>query len=246
LAEARGRIIVFTDDDVVPPRDWLVKLCAPLLRGEADVVAGGVRLASHLRRAWMTPGQRAWLADTEFLGAGTPGRIVSANMAIARSVLKKVPEFDPELGPGALGYGEDTLFSQQLKLTGCRVVGVLDPAVEHHFPESRLERQSWLEAARKMGRTDAYLAHHWEHAQWSRPRWLLLKAVLRFAVCRASSRHGTPPAADPALPRLADATRHLHACLHYLRERRKPRHYTQRGSVKQPDLNAGATSGTAP
>ena len=103
-----------------------------------------------------------------------------------------------------------------------------------------------MEAARRLGRTDAYLAHHWEHARWARPRWLLLKAAWRCAFWRARSRPGMPPAADPALPRLAAATRHLHACLHYLRERRKPRHYARRGGVKRSDPHAAAVipSGT--
>ena len=241
LAGARGDILVFTDDDVIPPRDWLAKLCAPIRRGEAEAVAGGVRVAAHLEQPWLTPDQRAWLASTEVLDPGSPGRMLGGNMAFSRSVLAKVPAFDPELGPGALGYGEDTLFSEQLKAAGYRVVGVFDALVEHHFQARRLDRSGWLEAARKMGRVDAYLAHHWEHARWARPRWLLLKAALRFAACRVRSRRGMTPAVDPALPRLAEATRHLHACLRYLHERRKPHHYTPRGVVKLagPGVAAG-------
>ena len=226
LADARGDILAFTDDDVIPPRDWLVKLCAPIRRGEADAVTGAVRLAPHLKRCWMTPDQRAWLASTEALDPARPGRMLGGNMAIARAVLAKVPAFDPHLGPGALGYG---------------VVGVFDALVEHHFQAARLERPGWLEAARKLGRTDAYLAHHWEHASWTRPRWLLLKAALRFAACRVRSRGGMPPAVDPALPRLTEATRHLHACLHYLRERRKPRRYDRHGAMQSSPPHAGVT-----
>ncbi len=238
LAQARGDILFFTDDDVLPPRDWLTKLGAPILRGEAEAVAGAVRLAPHLERPWMTPDQRAWLADTTFLEPGGPERMLGGNMAISRLVLEKVPAFDPDLGPGALGYGEDTLFSEQLKAAGYRVVGVFDSPVEHHFEAKRLDRQGWLTAARKLGWADAYLAHHWEHARWAQPRWQLLKAALSFAACRVRSHRDLPPAADPALPRLATATRHLHACLHYLRERRKPRHYARRRDGMRSDLPA--------
>ena len=238
LAVARGDILVFTDDDVIPPRDWLVRLCAPVLDGTAEAVTGAVRLAPHLERPWLTPDLRAWVASTETLDPVNPSRMLGGNMAFTRSVLGKVPAFDPELGPGALGYGEDTLFSEQLKAAGCRVAGVFDARVEHHFQARRLDRPGWLEAAQKMGRTDAYLAHHWEHARWARPHWLVLKAALRFLACRARSRRDMPPAADPALPRLAAATRHLHACLHYLRERRKPRHYARHGAIKLSGLRA--------
>ena len=241
LAEARGDVLAFTDDDVIPPRDWLVKLCAPVLEGTAEAVTGAVRLAPHLERSWLTPELRAWLASTEVLNPGNPGRMLGGNMAFSRSVLAKVPAFDPELGPGALGYGEDTLFSEQLKAAGCRVAGVFDARVEHHFQARRLDRTGWLEAAQRMGRADAYLSHHWEHARWARPHWLVLKAALRFLACRVRSRRDMPPAADPVLPRLAAATRHLHACLYYLHERRKPRHYARRGGVKLSGLRvAGA------
>lgn len=238
LSESRGDLIAFTDDDVIPPRDWLVKLCAPLLSGAAEAVTGAVRLAPHLERSWMTPNQRNWLASTEALDPENPCRMLGGNMAVTRSVLEKVPAFDPELGPGALGYGEDTLFSEQLRAAGCRVAGVFEALVEHHFHERRLDRKSWLEAARKMGHVDAYLAHHWEHARWARPRWALLKAALRVAICRMRSRRGMSPATDPALPRLTEATRHLHACRHYLRERRKPWRYARHGRVKVSGLNA--------
>lgn len=223
LAEARGAILVFTDDDIIPPQNWLENLTGPILRGEADGVAGDVLIPPHLDPHWLPPAQRAWLADMGFLALGNAGRMVGGNMACSRSVLEKVVGFDVELGPGGwFGYGEDTLFSEQLRNAGFRIVDVLDATVEHHFLPHRLERKHWLEAAQKMGRTDAYLSHHWSHAQWSHPYWMLVKATLRLAVCRLHSPSKTPAASDPALPRLANATRHFAACLQYLCERHRP------------------------
>ncbi len=240
LAVARGAIFVFTDDDVIPPHDWLEKLAGPIVRGEADGVAGDVRLPPHSNPHWLPSTQRAWLADMGCMALGNAGRMVGGNMACSRSVFEKVAGFDLELGPGGwFGYGEDTLFSEQLRDAGFHVVDVLDATVEHHFSPQRLERENWLEAARKLGRTDAYISHHWLHAEWNHPRWMLVKAALRLAVCRLRSPRGTPAATDPALPRLAEATRHFAACRQYLRERCRPARHNR----AQP---LAASTGVAP
>lgn len=174
LAEAKGEVLLFLDDDVRPPADWLVKMCEALLDRGRDAVAGGVKLAPHLLRPWMTRLHRSWLASTEWLQPGQPQSLVGANMGIARRVLERVPAFDPALGPGALGFGEDSLFATQLLRAGYTIADGLDICVEHHFEPRRLLRQSWLDAAERRGRVLAYRGHHWEH--WScrlaGPRWL--------------------------------------------------------------------------
>jgi glycosyltransferase involved in cell wall biosynthesis len=223
LAAASGDVLVFTDDDVRPERDWLVRLSGPILAGQAEAVAGGVRLAPHLLRPWMSACHRAWLAATDDLDPRQPSRMVGANMAIARAVLARVPAFDPELGAGALGCGEETLFSLQLREAGFRIVAALDAIVVHHFEESRLDRAHWLAAARSMGRCDAYIAHHWEGAEWRRA-WRGLLA--------AAARQAAWPLTRAVPESLLKATRHLHASLHFRRERRRPRNYTRRGLVR--------------
>jgi len=53
LAEAKGDIFLFTDDDVRPPANWIDGMCRPILKGAAHGIAGGLRAAPHLRREWM-------------------------------------------------------------------------------------------------------------------------------------------------------------------------------------------------
>ena len=112
LAVAKGAILVWTDDDVVPPQDWIGSLCLPILRGEAVGVVGKVRTAPHLEREWMTPVHYGRLSDTRFME--DYACLIGANMAFHRDVLQKVPEFDPELGPGKLCFMDDSLFSFRL------------------------------------------------------------------------------------------------------------------------------------
>ena len=184
ILESQGDFIIFTDDDVRPPRGWLDAMCAPISSGMADATCGGVRLAPHLLRPWMTGTHRSWLASTEWITPGKPESMVGANMAFSRKVLEQVPRFDPELGPGALGFWDDTLFSRQLLAAGYRIADRMDSCVEHHFEASRMKRECWLNSAKRRGESRAYVGHHWDH--WNiRMGWLRVrKACLKLAVWR--------------------------------------------------------------
>ena len=149
-----------------------LKGCAgPILAGEAEAIAGGVRFAPHLERTWMQPKHRSVLASSESLNPTSPEYLIGANMAFSRHVLENVPLFDPALGPGALGFVDETLFSFQLKEAGYQIASALDVEVEHHFQKSRLLRASFLQTGEKMGQSLAYLAYHWSHSE---PKHLLI------------------------------------------------------------------------
>ena len=238
LARARGPIILFTDDDVRPPHDWIEGMCAPLLAGTAHAVAGGVRIAPHLERPWMGWMHRAWLASTDSLNPQEPEHMVGANMAFSREVLERVPAFDTELGPGASGFHDESLFSFQLKRAGYRIVSAFDVTVEHHFDESRLLRANFLDTAGKMGRSSAYWAHHWEHEEVRRPRLALALAQLRLAKWRAQRRRETLGA--EGMPEWEMVlVKQVNFQQQYLVERARPRNYERRGLVK---LNRGDAS----
>lgn len=161
--EACGDFILSADDDVRFPENWIDGMLEPLAVGRSDAVAGGVVLASCLNRPWMSSMHRAWLAETCWLERGEPKFYVGANMAIARHVLDKVPKYDESLGPGALGYGDDVLFSSQLRHAGYRIADALDVCVIHHPESERLTKSSWLDAAWSRGLSRAHVGHHWEH-----------------------------------------------------------------------------------
>src|SRR6478752_3643594 len=42
LRAAAGKVILFTDDDIRVPSNWVAAMCGPILSGEADAVAGAV------------------------------------------------------------------------------------------------------------------------------------------------------------------------------------------------------------
>jgi glycosyltransferase involved in cell wall biosynthesis len=184
VAEAKGEILLFTDDDVRPPEGWLDGMCDPILQRRAEAVAGGVRIAPSLLRPWMSSMHRSWLASSEWLDSESPQNMVGANMCFSRAVLARVPSFDVELGAGALGSGEESLFAAQLIIAGYRIANRLDLCMEHHFQVERLKRASWLRAAKVLGMSHAYRGHHWDHWGLRFGRARALAASCRVATWR--------------------------------------------------------------
>lgn len=235
LAAASGEVLLFTDDDVRVPVNWIEGMTQPILSGEADAVAGGVRIAPHLIRPWMQPIQKRALAATEDLNAQSPGVLVGANMAFSRCVLTRVPAFDPELGPGALGFCDDTLFSWQLQQAGFRIRSRLDVMAEHHFDEARLTRNGLVDDAKKHGRSGAYVAYHWEQQPMKLPRCQYLIALLRILYWHFKMRSFRREREGLAWWRRYVIVR---AYFHrqWLIEMKRPRNYERRGLTKVSGL----------
>ena len=232
LAQARGDIILFTDDDVFVAEDWVEQLASPLLSGEFDAVTGQTTLSSHLMRSWLTPMQRWWLASSNDAQPWNGVReLIGANMAFRRSVLEKVRGFDSELGPGALGLGEDTLFGWQLVEAGLKVGYAPQAKAVHQLDSSRLQRVKWLSEARKHGRTDAYLCYHWEHTDMRSPR---IKAMLYGAKLSLRRLLQSPPSLNQegCPPWEMSYVLQIEKCRQFCLERKRPRNYRRRGLTK--------------
>ncbi len=230
IAASTGDIILVTDDDVFPATDWIERMALPLWRKECDAVVGRIELDEHLLRPWMKPLHKASLAAAETTYHGQP-ELIGCNMGFHRSVLKIVPTFDPELGPGALGFGEETLFSWQLCEAGLRLRSVPEALVRHAPEPARLLRSHWLAAARCRGRSLAYLSYHWEHREVKRPLLRLCYISAKLFVRRIVQ----PPVAlgDEGCPLwemsyVADIAQ----CAALLRECKRAANYCKLGLVK--------------
>lgn len=229
--EAQGRVLLFTDDDVRFPSGWIQGMARPILNGPADAVAGGVELAEEVRKDWMTARHRELLASTERIDPEHPDRVVGANMAIGRHVFDKVPRFDPELGPGQLGLGGETLFSYQMQEAGFRIETAFNVAIRHHPDRSRISRESWMDAARKSGRAGAYLSYHWEHRRYSLPAlyagWAYYVCLLYWRETMSGNDGKECPMQELLL------RRKIHRVRQHMREYGSPHKYDKRGTKKQ-------------
>lgn len=234
LGRARGDLILFTDDDVLVAENWMAELAAPLAANRCQAVTGRITLAPELMRPWMRPMHKLWLASSHEAGPheGTI-ELIGANMGFQRAVLSRVPAFDPELGAGALGAAEETLFGWQLSQAGYRIEYVPNARVVHQLDADRLQRAHWLNDARKRGRTQAYLAYHWKHADLRAARLEWLSYWMRLRARRLLAP--PPPPQSEGCPMWEMSyVMHMEKCRQFCRERQRPRNYSPRGLVKRP------------
>lgn len=177
LGVARGRVLVWTDDDVVADPEWLRRMAEPILGGSADAIAGRVRIPDTLReRLCGTALDRrpGLVAATEWDDWSAPPWMVGASMAFGRHVLAAVPGFDERLGAGpeSLGFHEESLFAWRLRDAGFRLGGAPEAVVDHHFDPGRLDPGSIVAIAARFGRSTAYVDWHWHHLPPKRLAWL--------------------------------------------------------------------------
>jgi GT2 family glycosyltransferase len=219
------------DDDVIVGLHWLRDMLRKFDDPNVMGVAGGICLCPSLSRPWMTPLHKSWLACTVEVDPAFPKRMVGANMAIRRSVLEKIPGFDTELGPGRLGFADDSLFSAQMLFANMRIVSCFEAAVIHRPDISRLDRSSWLHAARKRGESEAYVGYHWQH--WGNRQPFLKKLVadlrlLRWRMCNRRLMTSPEGCSDAELKLVWGQA--LVAAL--VKESAKRRKYVYRGLIK--------------
>ena len=147
-----ARIIVFTDDDVRVPPEWLDEAVGPLLaRDDIDYTGGPVRPIWHgPRPAWLD--ERGNLGGTIAVKDHGPDPFVfedrrrtplGVNMAVRRTLFERVGGFRPDFGRNGsslLGQ-EQAEFFYRTRETGARGLYVPSMQLEHVVPESRLTRR---------------------------------------------------------------------------------------------------------
>jgi glycosyltransferase involved in cell wall biosynthesis len=230
LVEAKGDIFLCTDDDIRAFPNWVDAMCRPILEGRADATVGARVMPPHLCRAWMEPAHFECLACNE----GRPERdLVGANMAFARYVLTRVPQFDTEIGLPVSAGGEDTLFSRQLCQAHFNILQIPQAVVAHHFHPDRLTRSKMRDAALKGAINDFYIEYHWMHQDIPLPWYQLTRRLLRLWYyrvkhCRQWWTHESMPAWEKGM------IQDVRKTWLFIRERGKPRRYEQFGLKKLP------------
>lgn len=154
-------LLVFTDDDAIPARDWLQQWETVEKAQPGYAVFGGAIVAG-----WATP-PPDWLVRLVPLGvtygltaadlpAGPvyPGLVWGANMAVRGAVLLAGHRFDAAVGPGEGEYamGSETEFARRVALAGFRSWHSPAPQVAHQIRPHQLTLAYVLQKARRFGR----------------------------------------------------------------------------------------------
>ncbi|KXX63332.1 glycosyltransferase [Marichromatium gracile] len=149
IASARGEVLLFTDDDVLPEPDWLEQVLDGLERERADACGGYIApIWERPPPPWLSARFHGFLAvrmDERGPFVFTPGDSppYGANMAFRRTVFERVGGFDVNRGrKGAvLASGEDGELFERVLAAGMRVVWLPRARVHHKVEAFRLERR---------------------------------------------------------------------------------------------------------
>jgi GT2 family glycosyltransferase len=196
IDHARGRLLIFTDDDVAPRPDWLAELRRGVDRWPGAQVFGGRVLPSWPdggpAPAPHTLSVNAYvIADWKIPeGPYSAHRVFGPNMTYRATVFEGGRRFDPRFGPdGTDTYitGAETSLNLQLERPGVTPVYLPRAVVHHRVRREQLEPAWLFKRAFRLGRWEAHVAGLSRRPWPALPRLLLdlRRARVAFATARA-------------------------------------------------------------
>jgi len=152
IAEARGEILAFVDDDVTAEPHWLQNLTASLQSGKCSGAGGRILPERNfVPPQWYPTDKRLASAPLALFDlGGEPGPLVvppfGTNMAFRKEVFRRNGAFRVDLGPqpGSEIRGEDTEFGSRVLAAGEQLRYEPSAIVYHAIPEHRLQKQYFL------------------------------------------------------------------------------------------------------
>lgn len=149
IGAARGAIILFTDDDVLPEPDWLETTLNGLWKYQADACGGYIApIWEAPPPPWLTERFYGFLAvrtdrsdDFEITASGTLP--FGANMAFRKTVFDRVGLFDTSRGRKGtvLASGEDGEMFERILAAGMKVMFLGGARVHHKVEAFRVTKR---------------------------------------------------------------------------------------------------------
>jgi len=185
IQEARGDIIAFTDDDVIPAKNWISSIA--LAMGENGAAGIGGRILPKWEKPvpnWLKNKRHLWgylamLDSDEVRELALPlvdgAKIWGANMAFKKSLFEEIGLFDPKRGNvgNKLYRGEETEIVTRALELGKRLVFDPRPVVHHRVGAERMKKSYFRKVVFDGGESHALqpVTISGVHALGA-PRWL--------------------------------------------------------------------------
>lgn len=163
-----GDIVVFTDDDVDPSREWLVSIISACKRWPNHSVFGG-----RINVAFPTDNVPKWVFESEIYERAFgyhnywdeeriyASRLVpfGANFWVRKEILSRSRKFNEEIGPvaGHIIPGEDMSFLTALFDEGFEIVYAPSAVVTHRIQSDSLRLSRVCRRVYQAGRGEAYV-----------------------------------------------------------------------------------------
>jgi glycosyltransferase involved in cell wall biosynthesis len=167
LARIAGDLVLLTDDDAFPHKDWLVRMRAAA-DAHPDYGIFGGRIIPRWEilphswiLSWVPLGAVFSLTDPLALeGPVSDDNVFGPNMAVRADIFARGYRFDPEIGPRNSSYpmGSETEFVKRLLRAGFLAWYCRNAAVEHFIPRSHMLMSWILGRAVRFGRGEYRIA----------------------------------------------------------------------------------------
>lgn len=163
ISVAKGKLLVFTDDDVRPSTEWIVTYLAAHQESSEKLFWGGaiesefegpepdaslLQLSPPSVRGLDLGARPRLLDDNEWF--------VGANLAVSSSAIEAVGGFDTSLGldpsAGAIFVGEETDLQRRLKAAGYRAMYLPSACLRHVVPGNKCTLDHIASRAEACGR----------------------------------------------------------------------------------------------
>ncbi len=162
IQRARGEVLVFLDDDLVLPPDYLDQVERFFTEHPEFAAMKGRILAAEDPK--LKAGENWIYLDLPIVDDGEEVAevrgVMGANMAFRADAMRKAGPFDERLGPGAGGHEEETEMSARMRRAGYRIGYAPRAVVYHEVDPSRASRERFIRIARERGRCRMIHEHH--------------------------------------------------------------------------------------
>ncbi|GAB4366766.1 MAG: glycosyltransferase family 2 protein [Methylohalobius crimeensis] len=210
IEQARGRNLIFIDDDIRVTPEWLAAIVQTFREHDCDAVGGRIHLEIPTDRLprWIRPDMYGFLGYQDF--GEKPYRLdgwkefpFGGNMAIQRRVFDRIGGFDPDMGRKGAGMrknelfkGEETDFFHRLADQGGVIWYQPNALVEHKVLPHQLKRRFFLSLHHNAGLLKArrdFGAYprtilgvpRFLYLQWTRALWKYLALTMRFGTAHS-------------------------------------------------------------
>jgi GT2 family glycosyltransferase len=197
VTAARGTMLVFADDDVTAPPNWLAALLQTY-ETHKDAWCVGGRIVLEMP----TEGVPEWFDEPlafclsgldmgpDVIRREYPEDVWSANLSVKREALQRVGLFHPTLGPqgNQMMYAEDSEMCWRIQRAGGTVYYCGAAMLRHRVPASRLSKAFFRRRAYWIGRAYGLLRVRERDYSWHN----LLPRLLRVSKTWLKSRLPLP------------------------------------------------------
>lgn len=166
IREAKGQILCFLDDDAVPEREWLARLCNLFAQYEQAMCAGGMIIPNYETKPplWFDEYHEGFFSP-KFTNKHSahittyPYYPYGANFAVRMIAFGLVGKFDPKLGYRGTNLipSEETEFLRRIERAGYQIAIDPNAVVRHLIPSERVTENYFLRRAYAQGRANAIL-----------------------------------------------------------------------------------------